>query len=102
FCVHDQPITHFDLGGLGLRRTASTRPLGGSADRHHAIVERMIAPQARLAAPSALPSTFIVRDGPLGVSRTGKPAGFHALDVLGNVLSLFGWSGGVGTGCLLS
>jgi hypothetical protein len=101
-CVHDQPITHLDLGGLGLRRTASTRPLGGSADRHHALVERRRAPQARLTAPSALPPTCIVRDGRLGVSRTGQPAGCHALAVLGNALSRFGLGGGVGTGCLLS
>jgi hypothetical protein len=61
----------------------------------------MIAPQARLAAPSALPPTFLVRDGRLGVSRTGTPAGCHALDVLGHALSLCGLGGGVGTGCLL-
>jgi hypothetical protein len=62
----------------------------------------MRAPQARLAAPSTLPLPFIVSDGRLGIRRTGKPAGFHALDVLGNALSLLSLGGGVGTGCLLS
>src|SRR5262245_35895346 len=62
----------------------------------------MRAPQARHAAPSPLPPPFIVHDGRLGVSRTGKPAGFHALDGLGHALSLCGLGGGVGTGGLLS
>ena len=99
--VHDQTIADLDLGCLGLRRTASTRPLFGGADRFHTIVERMIAPEARRAAPPSLPTAFIVGDGRLGVGRTGKPAGFHALDVLGDALGLFGLGGGVGRGRLL-
>ena len=61
----------------------------------------MIAPEARLAAPPSLPPAFIVGDGRLGVGRTGKPAGFHALDVLGDALGLFGLGGGIGHGRLL-
>jgi hypothetical protein len=65
------------------------------------IVERMIAPGARRAAPPSLPTAFIVADGCLGVGCTGKPAGFHTLDVLGDTLGLFGLGGGIRRGCLL-
>jgi hypothetical protein len=61
----------------------------------------MIAPEARRAAPPSLPSAFIVGDSRLSVGRTGKPSGFHALDVLGNALGLFGLGGAVGRGRLL-
>ncbi len=100
-CVHDQAIADLDLGCLGLRRTASTRPLFGGTDRFHTIVESMIAPKAWLAAPPSLTTAFIVGDGRLGVGRTGKPSGFNALDVLCNALGLVGLGGGVGHGRLL-
>jgi hypothetical protein len=56
----------------------------------------MIAPEARRAAPPSLPTAFIIDEGRFGISRTGKPAGFHALDVLGDALGLFGLGGAVG------
>jgi hypothetical protein len=99
--MHDQPITDLDLGNLAFRWTASTRPLCGRTDRHHLIVERMIAPQAGLTAPPTLPTAFIVGDGSLGICRTGKPAGFHALDMLGDPLGLFGLGSRVGCRGLL-
>ena len=98
---HDQAIADLDLGCLRLRRTASTRPLFGGADRVHLLVESMIAPKARLAAPPSLPSACIVGDGCLSVGRTGKPSGFNALDVLGDAPGLFGLGGAVGRGRLL-
>jgi hypothetical protein len=55
----------------------------------------------RVGAYAALPPAFIVGDGRLRVSSTGKPVGFHALDVLGKALGLFGLGGTVGHGCLL-
>ena len=99
--AHDQAIADLHLGGLGLRRTATPRPLFGSTDGFHMIVEHMIAPGARRATPPSLPPALIVADGCLGVSRTGKPAGFHALDVLGDTLGLFGLGGGIRRGRLL-
>src|SRR5262249_6893361 len=59
------------------------------------IVEHMIAPEARPAAPPSPPTACIVADGRLGVGRTGKPAGFHALDVRSDTLGLFGLGGGI-------
>ena len=56
----------------------------------------MIAPEARLAAPPSLSPAVVVDDGRLGISRTGKPAGFHAPDVLGDALGFFGLGGAVG------
>jgi hypothetical protein len=100
--VHDEAIADLDLGGLGLRRTASAQPLFGGGDGFHTRVERMIAPEARLTAPPSLPPAFIVDDGLFGVGRTGKPSSFNALDVLGDALGLFGLGGGVGNGRLLS
>src|SRR5262245_37429635 len=99
--VHDQAIADLNLGDLGLRRPASPRPLFGGADGFHLIVERMIAPRARRAAPPSLPPACIVADSRLGVGRTGTPAGFHALDVLSDTLSLFGLGGGIRRGRLL-
>src|SRR4030095_14230173 len=61
----------------------------------------MRAPEARRAAPPALPTAFIVADGRLGVGCTGTPAGFHAPDVLGDPLGLFGLGGGIRRDCLL-
>ena len=65
------------------------------------IVEHMRAPGARCAAPPSLAAAFVVADGRFGVGCTGKPAGFHALDVLGDTLGLFGLGGGIRRGCLL-
>ncbi len=93
--AHAQAIADLHLGSLGLRRTASSRPLFGGADGFHMIVEHMRAPETRRAAPPSLPTAFIVADGRLGVGCTGKPAGFHALDVLGDTLGLFGLGGGI-------
>ena len=101
FWAHDQAIADLNLGGLGLRRPAAPRPLFGGADGFHKIVEHKRAPGARCAAPPSLPTAFLVADGRLGVGRTGKPAGFHALDVLDDTLGLFGLGGGIRRGCLL-
>src|SRR5262250_493497 len=99
--VHMEAIADLNLGGLGLRRTASPRPLFGGADCFHMIVENMVAPEARRAAPPSLPTACIIADGRLGIGRTGKPAGFHALDVLGDTLGFFGLGGGIRRGRLL-
>ena len=99
--LHDQALADLNLGALGLRRPASPRPLFGGADGFHLIVENMIAPEAGRAAPPSLPPACLVADGRLGVGCTGKPAGFHALDVLGDTLGLFGLSGGIRRGRLL-
>jgi hypothetical protein len=61
----------------------------------------MRAPEARRAAPPSLPTAFVVADGRLGGGCTGKPAGFHALDVLGDTLGLLGLGGGIRRGCWL-
>src|SRR4029450_1141698 len=64
-------------------------------------MEAMIPPEPWRAAPPSLPTAFIVGEGRLSLSCTSKPAGFHALDVLGDALGLFGLGGGVGRGRLL-
>src|SRR4029453_16039374 len=64
-------------------------------------MESMITPEAWRAAPPSLPTACIVGDGRLSISCTSKPAGFHALDVLGDALGLFGLGGGGGRGRLL-
>ena len=61
----------------------------------------MIAPEPWPAATPALPPACIVGDGRLSVGRTSKPAGFHALDVFGDTLGLFGLGVAVGGGRLL-
>jgi hypothetical protein len=99
---HDQAIADFDLRGLGLRRTASVRPLFGGGDGCHTLAERMLAPETRRAAPPARPPACIAGNGRLGVGRTGTPAGCHARDGLGDALGLLGVGGGVGAGRLLS
>ena len=99
--MYDQVIADLDLGYLALRRTASTPPLCEGVDRYHTIVERMIAPEARRAAPSSLTTTCIVGDRRLGVGCAGNPAGFNTLDMLGDALGLFGLGGGIGHGRLL-
>src|SRR5262252_6411274 len=73
--LHDETIAALDLACLGLRRTASLRPLYGSANCFHTIVQGMVTPEARCAAPASLPPAFIVDDSCLGVGHTGKPAG---------------------------
>jgi hypothetical protein len=88
-----------DLGHLGLRRTASARPLWGRADCGHTIVERMIAPAPWPAATPALPPAFSVGDSRLSVGRTSTPAGFHVLDGLGDARGLLGVGGAGGGGC---
>ena len=100
--MYGQAIADLDLGCLGLRRTASAQPLFGGGDGFYTIMECMIAPEARLATPPSLPPAFLVSDGRLGVGRTGKPSGFHALDVLGDALGLFSLRGRGGDGRLLS
>jgi hypothetical protein len=62
----------------------------------------MVPPGLRLAPTPPLSTPFVLRNRRLGVGRAGKPAGFHALDVLSNALGLFGLGGGVGGGRLLS
>jgi hypothetical protein len=99
--VHDQAIADLNLGNLGLRWPASPCPLFRGADCFHLRVENMRAPEAWRAAPPSLSPAFIVAEGRLGVGCTGKPAGFHALDVLGDTLGLFGLSGGIRRGRLL-
>src|SRR5262249_56828640 len=70
------------LGGLGLRRPASPRPLFRGADGCYMRVEPLRAPGARRAAPPSLPTACIVAEGRLGGGRTGPPAGFPPLAVL--------------------
>src|SRR5215470_954558 len=99
--VHMEAIADLNLGSLGLRRTASPRPLFGGADGFHLIVEPMRAPEARCAAPPSLPTACRVAEGRLGVGRTGKTAGFHALDGRSDTLSLLGLGSGIRRGRLL-
>ena len=44
---------------------------------------------------AGLAPAFIVGDGRLSVGRTGKPAGFHAPDVLGKTLGFLGLGRGI-------
>jgi hypothetical protein len=114
----DRPPVHLfggpqSLGGHGQTRAArarggrrlwwppATRPLLGTARGCHPLVPCMIAPEARLAAPPSLPPAFRVRAGRLGGSRTGTPAGGHALAGPGDARGLFGVGGGGGGGRLL-
>jgi hypothetical protein len=61
----------------------------------------MMAPGVWPAAPLSLSTPFIVGHGRLRIGGTSKPPSFHALDVLGDALGLFGLGGGVGHGRLL-
>src|SRR5215475_14412161 len=61
----------------------------------------MVAPRPGLTPTPPLASPFIFCNGGLCVGSTGKPAGFHALDVLGNTLGFFGLGDGVGRRRLL-
>ena len=99
--AHAEAIADLDLGGLGLRRPAAPCPLFGAADCFHMIVENMIAPEARRAAPPPLAPPFVLGNGCLRISGTGKPARFNARDVFCNTLGLFGLGGGIGRRCLL-
>lgn len=99
FCVPAPPRTDRDLGGLAWRWTASTRPLWGSPDRHPLIVERRRAPRAGRTAPPPRPTACIGIDG--GGGGPGKPAGFDALERLGDPLGLFGLGRRGDWGCLL-
>jgi hypothetical protein len=65
-------------------------------------MERMRAPEVRLAASPSLPPAFIIGESRLGVGRTGKPSGFNALEVRGDALGLCGLGGSGGDGRLLS
>jgi hypothetical protein len=94
--VYDEAIADLDLGPLGLRWTAALGPFLGDADRFYTIVEGVIAPGVRRVTPPALATAFIIGDGRLGVGRTGKPAGFHAPDVLGKTLGFLGLGCGIG------
>jgi hypothetical protein len=96
---HDAPRADGDLGGLRRRRTASPRALLGPADRGDTRVERLRAPEARRAAPPALPTACVVAAGRLGGGGPGPPAGGHALAGRGAPLDLLGWGGGTRRGC---
>jgi hypothetical protein len=63
--------------------------------------ENLRAPGARRAAPPSLPTAFIGTEGRLGGGGTGKPAGFHALDGLGDPRGLLALGGGIRRGRLL-
>jgi len=93
--VHDEVIVALNWRRLGLRRTAAPGPFLGDTHSFHTIVEGMVAPGVRWAAPPALPTAFIVGDGCLGGGGTGKPASFHAPDVLGETLGFLGLGRGI-------
>src|SRR4029450_13530036 len=93
--VHDEAIVDLNWRHLGLRRTAAPGPFLGDTNSFHTIVEGMIAPGGRWAAPPSLPTAFIVGDGGLSVGRTGKAAGFHAPAVLGEALGLLDLGRGI-------
>jgi hypothetical protein len=99
--VHPEARADLPLGGRGLRRTASPRPLFGGADGCHRRVEHRRAPAARRAAPPSLPPACLSAAGRLGVGRPGQPAGCHALDGLGDTLGVCGVGGGRRRGRLL-
>src|SRR5262245_61397760 len=69
------PGADLALACLGLRRTASLCPLYGSAHCFHTIMQGVVTPEARRAAPASRPPAFIVDASCLGVGPTGKPAG---------------------------
>src|SRR5215217_9477835 len=100
--MHGEAIADLDLGALGLWRPAAPGPFLRDTDRLDAIVDGVIAPGVRRATPAALAPACIVGKGRLGVGRTGKPAGFHAPDVLGETLSFLGLGGGIRPGGLVS
>jgi hypothetical protein len=95
---HAQTRAALDLGGLRLRRTASTRPLLGGTARVHLLVERRRAPEARRVAPPSLPPAFLGGAGRRRVGRPGTPAGCNALAGLGDALDLCGLGGARGRG----
>jgi hypothetical protein len=80
---------------LGLRRTAAPGPFLGETHRFHTIVEGMVAPGVRWAAPPPLPTAFRVGAGGLGVGSTGKPASFYAPNVFGETLGFLGLGRGI-------
>jgi len=93
--VHDEAIVDLNWRHLSLRRTAAPGPVLGDTYSFHTIVEGMVAPGVRRAAPPSLPTVFIVGDGRLRVSGTGKPSRFHVLDVLGEPLGFLGLGRGI-------
>src|SRR5262245_26061405 len=93
-------VANLALGHLGLRRTASPRPLCGGGDGCHRLVERMLAPARWPAATLARPAACLVRDGRLSGGPPGTPTRCHTLDVLGDARGLLGVGGGGGGGCL--
>lgn len=100
--VYDKARVDLHRGHLGLRRTAALGPFFGDTHSVYTIVEGMIAPGVRRAASPSLPTAFIVGDGGLGVGGTGKPAGFHAPDVLGETLGFRGVGRGIRPSGLVS
>jgi hypothetical protein len=99
--VHDQAIADLNLGGLGLRRTASPRPLLRDTDRFDLIVQHLGTPRPGLTPTPPLPTPFVLCNSGLGGGGTGKPAGCHALDVRGDTRGLLGLGGGIRRGRLL-
>jgi hypothetical protein len=93
--VHGEAIADRDLGPLGLRRTAAPGPFLGDTDRFSTIVEGVITPGVRRAAPPSLPTAFIVGDGRLRVGGTGKPSRFHVPDVLCDTLGFLRLGGSI-------
>src|SRR5262245_16716146 len=94
--AHAEAISGLDLRGLGLRRTAASRPLLRDIDSFDPIVQDMVTPRPRLAPTPPLATPFVLGNGGLRIGGTGKPAGFHALDVLCYTRGLFSLGGCIG------
>ena len=93
--VHDQAIADLDLGRLGLRRTASTRPFFRDTDRFDSIMPAMVTPRPWLAPTPSLATPFVLGNGCLCGGGTGKPRRLHLLDVLCDTLGFLGLRGGI-------
>jgi hypothetical protein len=100
-CLAPEAIADSVLGQLCLGEAASLRAFLPLLDRFHLVLEGMITPGARLAPPPSLAMPVVLCHSSLGISRTGTPAGFHALAVLGDALGLFGLGSAVGHSRLL-
>lgn len=101
FYLDPEAIADGVLGQLCLRGAAALRAFLPSRDRLHPVAQGMVPPGPRLASTPPLPTPFLLRNRRLGVSRTRKPARFHALYVLGDTLGFLRLGCGRGFRCLV-
>jgi len=89
-CVDGKTRADLDLGGLGLRRTASPRAFFGDLDGCDPLVPDMGAPRAWCTPTPPLAPPFVCCSGCLRGGGTGTPASCHTLAVLGDLCGLLG------------